>query len=269
MPALTATPDNNQGRIILNATGLVATGHVYTIVRQMPDGRVENVRNAEPIPAGLTAYVVNDWEVPPDTAVRYGIDDRVGSSHSLTYYTELTLWVLGPFPYNCRLLHPTIPALSVKSIISELSELTRNVRTETHYPLGRPDPVVVAQVRQYPTGAVQLLTMSDVDRKALVSLLTQAAVFCLQTDSKHTLNEGSMWFAAGELVERRTDTPSALTKARIWELKFAQVSRPPGLVTSAVSAWSGVPAAYATWAVTVANNADWNALVFGQEVTPS
>src|SRR4051812_9562884 len=183
MVALTATPDDNQGRVILNATALVTTGHVYTIQRQMPDGHMENVRNAEPIPAGLSAYVVNDWEVPPDTAIRYGILDTVGSSSTLTFYSGFVQWLMGPWPYNCRLLHPTIPALSVKSILSELSEMTRDVRTEVHYPLGRPDPVVVAQVRQYPSGSVSFLSFTDADRRAIVSLLTQAAVFCLQTDA--------------------------------------------------------------------------------------
>lgn len=264
-------PDSNLGRIVLNVSGLVASGHTYTLKRQAPSGRYSNVRNAEPIPAGLTAYVVNDWEAPPDTSVYYAIDDTLNSSGAVT--TEQApggpwQWKLA-FPYNCRVLHPTVPALSVRSIVNTLSELTRDVRTETHYPLGRADPVVVAQVRQLPTGSVALLCLNQTDADKLVTLLTQASVFCLQTSAGHRLAEGELWLAAGSLVETRSGSPEALTGPRMFALDYSQVGRPPGTVSSAVSAWSEVPQRWATWAATVSNNPSWNALLFGIEVDPA
>lgn len=269
MPAITAVIDNANGRAILNGTGLAAAPSKSYFQRVYPDGTAVNVRNAEPVPAGNASYTVSDWEIPPNSTVRYRITTIAGDGTSTSVdAASPSSWAIA-FPYNARILHPTIPAISQTVIISEVSELTRDVRTEVHYPLGRPDPVVVAQVRQYPTGKLLLISFTSADRADLTLLLTQAAVFCVQTPFDNALGGGELWIAAGTLVERRTDTPSARTQYRIWELDFAQVGRPPGIIADLISQWQAVPPKYATWTAVVADKATWDAFLIGAELVPS
>lgn len=268
--AIVGTVDNVLGRVVLVGTGMsvVSTTKTY-FQRVYSDGRVVNVRNAEPTPSGIATYTVTDWEIPPDTTVRYRITEvtLAGVTTSVDAVAVST-WTIA-FPYNGRLVHPTAPALSIKIIITEVSELERAVRTEVHYPIGRPDPIVVAQVRQYATGTVQLLTLTVADRVALVTLLTQAAVFCLQSPEAHALGGGEMWIAALDLTEGRPDSPQASTLQRLFGLDFAAVARPPGLATDLLGRWSDVPPAYATWNAVVADKATWNDFVVGVEIVGS
>lgn len=268
MPSIVGVTDTVLGRVVLTGSSLTSTSATY-FQRVYSDGRVVNVRNAEPVPAGSTSFTVSDWEIPPDTTVRY----RVTSITTLGVVTFVDAVAVNrwdsTWPYNGRLLHPTAPALSQRVIVNELSELERAVRTATHYPIGRPDPVVVAQVRQYPTGSVTLLTLTAADRTALVTLLTQAAVFCLQTAEDHALGGGELWIAAGDLVESRSGWPQAQTLLRVFSLDFSAVARPPGVAADLVGRWSDVPVRYATWAAVVADKATWSAFLVGVEVVGS
>lgn len=268
--AIVGTVDTVLGRVVLVGTGMsVVTTTTTYFQRVYSDGRVVNVRNADPTPSGVATYTVSDWEIPPDTTVRYRITETTlaGVTTSVDA-VAVSLWTIA-FPYNGRLLHPTAPALSQRVIITEVSELERAVTTQVHYPIGRPDPVVVAQVRQYATGTVQLLTLSVADRVALVTLLTQAAVFCLQTPEAHGLGGGELWIAALDLIESRPDSPQASTLPRLFGMDFAAVARPPGLATDLIGRWMDVPPAYATWNAVVAAKATWLDFLVGVEIVGS
>jgi hypothetical protein len=88
--------------------------------------------------------------------------------------------------------------------------------------LGRRDPIVVSNARQYPNGTLNLLTLTDEDRRTLVDMFRTTDVLGFSPHQPDWGFDKVHYYAIGRVTETRP-SPRPWEPARRWSLEVQQV----------------------------------------------
>lgn len=82
-----------------------------------------------------------------------------------------------------RLFDPSDPADERAVVVEDWRDLVYEATGDVLRPLGRPDPIVVTDVRPYPSGTLDLVTLTAEDRDWLGRLLATGRIIGLRPHS--------------------------------------------------------------------------------------
>jgi hypothetical protein len=109
-------------------------------------------------------------------------------------------------------------------------QLARGITQGTIWVQGRPDPIVVSDVRRYPAGTITVRTVGDTAGQALDALLASPGPYLLQMP---TVGEPDRYVTIGNVTPTVINPYAAAAKrVRLWPLPIQAVDRP------AVAGWS-------------------------------
>jgi hypothetical protein len=120
------------------------------------------------------------------------------------------------------------PLFPIPVTVVSIPELQTQVKQDVVQVIGRADPVVVSDVRQYPSGTLTLATLDAAGRRELNALLADGEIiaFC---PARADYGIDDTWFlSVGPVVERRL-SPLGVIAERHFEMQVQRVAAPPGL----------------------------------------
>ena len=142
-----------------------------TIYRVTADG-TQAVRGAfnKSVTGALAAA---DYEAPQNTPLTYfaRISDGISTQESQPLTIEGEVDRGGDVIFGL-----TNPLASVPVTVEKVSDLMSESAQEVIKIVGRRDPIVVTDVRQFQTGSLSVFTLSAADREALLSVLESGAI---------------------------------------------------------------------------------------------
>jgi len=124
----------------------------------------------------------------------------------------------------------TTPSLSVNVKTVIIPDWTAPIPEGVLRVIGRADPIVVQDVRQYESGTLEVLTQSPSDESALTALLASPGPYLLQMPGFGTADR----YVTVAVVVRKRLVNKATETWRTWSLPLTQVAR-PSVVGSRVS----------------------------------
>ncbi len=124
----------------------------------------------------------------------------------------------------------TTPSLSVNVKTVIIPDWTAPIPEGVLRVIGRADPIVVQDVRQYESGALEVLTQSPAAEAALTALLASPGPYLLQMPGYGTADR----YVTVGAVGRKRPVNKATETWRTWMLPLTQVAR-PSVVGSRVS----------------------------------
>ena len=246
----TAAFDGSNRWVVLTVacTGMTSA----SIYRITPDG-TRAVRGALD-KAGAGALNAADYEAPQNQALSYVAVVTDGS----TAKTSAIVTVTGTLDRGADVLFGlTNPLATVPVHVLGIPDLTTNVMQESVRVVGRPDPVVVSDVRSYPTGTLMLATISDAERLAVNSLLASGLVLAFSPRYPSYGFDDVWYLSIGAVTEKRS-SEDVTAPEREWDLAFQRISPPPAdFIGPAFATWNDVYVAGDTWAATLAAATTW------------
>lgn len=244
----------------LNSTGrwvllqLASTGMTTaTIYRVTPEG-------PQPVRGALNKAVIGnlnaaDYEAPQNATLTYfaRISDGTMTQDSLP--VTVTGQVDRGGDYLFGLVNP-LAGMAVNVV--GFSELSRSSRQEVVTVIGRPDPVVVSDVLQYPTGTMTVATLTDSERLNLLSLAAGGTILAF---SPRYTNYGfsDVWYlSVSRLTEQRVSRIGTRPE-RLFTMEFQRVSPPPAnFVGPAFRTWQQVFDSGVTWGSLLSAGTTWS-----------
>jgi hypothetical protein len=204
------------------------------------------VRGMSVAAAGATTGV--DHEAPLGVSLSYQAAALDAHGAKLTTSTAASITV--PVPATGKgtwLKSLATPALSCNVITGMLPTWSADISTGVLQVIGRPDPVVVQDVREYESGTLEVLTRTSSEEAALLALLKSPGPYLLQWPASGSADR---YVTVGKYDRKRTSNQFG-DPYRLWTLPLTQVARP------AVAGWSvAIPGrTYADTAATLATYA--------------
>lgn len=218
---LTGTFDPNSMSVLLTVKFGSVTGiTTITVVRANQDGTTATVRgfDARSMPGGALAGI--DHEAPMNTTCRYQATVTT-SAGAVTTSTQITM--LLPVLTTAWLKNLRAPALSASLVVETYPQWKYAITQGVFAVVGRPDPVVFSDVRQYGTGDLAVYTLTQPDEATLTALLGTTDPFLLQFDT--TVGRPDCYVTVGNVTYTQ-EAPSG-DPFRSWMLSLTQVGRPP------------------------------------------
>lgn len=259
---LTADLNHDLAATLVTLAGFAhPTAYIYREI--VSTGVVTPVRDAEPATLTGGGFVVTDHEAPVGEEFYYravsGVDQMSSPIYVLNRVDTTRAW----------LKHLGDPALSQQVRIEVAPEISRPATVSLASILGRATPVSVSSTRGSARGSLDVVTMTFVERTALLDLLADGSVLLLQAQSEY--NIGTNAYVSIEDV-RQQPFPKRENVPCKWSLGFTVVERPAGGVQIS-NTWGALLGAYATWAdVMVAPTgfptATWNSVLQGLVSAP-
>lgn len=231
-----AEPETGSVTVTLNNLGGVSTLDLY---RVDPDGRLQPVRGYASDVVGYTVtgstMIFEDYEAPLGVPLRYQYTKYPSESTTRTYSVTVDppantgyVWLTDPGqPGRNRLVMVEKPPSWERAV-------ARGV-----YPIrGAEMPVVLSDVRQSRTGAIQLLTWTEDDENALDFLLATGATLLIRARRGWGLDH--LYVSVGDVSEPRP-VDSGWEQVRRWVLPLTVVARPiGGIAGSADRTWQDI-----------------------------
>lgn len=257
--SVTATGDDAHARnriVVARDSSGPAWDHVE--VQRSDDGGVSWV----PVRGGSVAILVDQWigydheagnGVPAFYRARGSFGTVVGaytSSVSSAAWSSPDVWLR-----NLR-----YPSQSLVVSLTSATEPEWEISQGVHRAVGRPDPVVISDVRQLSTGSFTVELFSLADELALRGLLDGDAVM-LQFPA--AMEEESIYLVPGR-ISRARQTEIACSGWRYITVEYVQVAMPPDQGIAEVGGgltWADYLAAGTTWADALTAGTTWADLV--------
>lgn len=227
LPTLTITPEDDDGRIRVaieeGAEGDATTGGFQ--VQWSHDGTTwTDLRTADG--GGLaegTSATLYDYEAPNGSQVKYRArawHEYEGAQRAWSDWTEkAAVWESA----DRWLKHPTDPSLNVKVEPYSYPGSTRTARMGNFQPLGRTDPIVVADTRTARTGSLVLWVDDEEGQDALDAILATLAPLLLQMAPQDKRKD--RWVQMGTVEEKSIVDKLAAEDALV-TLEWVGVGRP-------------------------------------------
>jgi len=124
----------------------------------------------------------------------------------------------------------TTPSMSVQVTLMAAPDWTAPIAEGVLRVIGRADPIVVQDVRQYETGSIDVLTQTAAAETALKALLSSPGPYLVQIPG---LGTDDRYVTVSSIARKRT-VPLVGDPYRTWSLPLTQVAR-PSVVGSRVS----------------------------------
>lgn len=247
---LDATVDSTNRWVVLTLT---ATGMTKaTIYRSSADG-TQAVRGAFNVDAP-GSLVVADYEAPQGVPLSYfaRTTDGTGSYDSSIATTSGVIDRGGDVVFGLANPLAWLPLniIGIKSLTYESDMKLVNV-------LGRRDPIAVSDVRKFPSGTLEVYTLDDAERLALLSLLNDSSVMAF-SPSDPSYGFSDVWyFAVGKVTESRV-SPFGAEQARKFSLEVTRIAPPPAeFVGPAFRTWDVPYSAPKTWGQWYTDGLTW------------
>lgn len=227
---LTALDDDAAIAIELAANSGAATTTAFELERSLDGGSSwEDVRldtDTAGIVTDATPDPILDFEAPNGVAVQYrarALHDYSGSYAASDWTTGSATWASPSW----WLKAPRQPALNLEVEIDGLPNVLRAARLGVFQPLGRRDPVTIADTRAADRGDVRFVVDTDAQRDALDELLDSLEPLLLQGPP------GTGWrdryVVLGDLARARL-VDKGFVSSTTEALPWTEVARPAGAV---------------------------------------
>lgn len=243
-------PDPSRHRIEIVVRDLLSDA-VVNIERILPGGRIEPVRHAQGVAPTGGSLIVDDYDVPTDSAFSYRVTQggaTKATSAPVTLASAETFWLGEP---NTGIMVRVIAAANA------IPEWTREAPTGIHRVLGRQDPVVVVDTRWWAQGELTLYTMTEEQRVDLGDLFSLGSTLGFYGPQAIIGGIGRIYVVAPTVDERRVSARGYETP-REWHSQITQVAEPVGPASAPlVVTWGAVVTAYDTWQDVVDGEHDW------------
>lgn len=190
-----------------------ASGNQVRGISSAPGGVINGIDH-EPLFATSLSYV----------AKAYGVTGNLLATSTAASIT-LPLPVSSPQTWLKSL---STPSMSCLVWTVTLPEWGADVAQGVIRVMGRPDPIVVQDVRQFETGTLEVLTMSSAAEATMQALLNTAGPYLLQMPGSGSPDR---FVTVGSATWKRT-TNGFSDPNRVWTLALTRVGRPP------VAGWS-------------------------------
>ena len=238
--SLTAELDPSGRWVLLQMTCTGATE--ATIFRVTPDG-TQAVRGAfeEAVSGALNAA---DYEAPQNIALTYfaRVSDGVSTKESALVAVSGVVDRGGDCIFGL-----TNPLGIVPVNVVGIPELRSPSRQEVVQVIGRVDPVVVSDVRVYPSGVLTLATLTDDEKHDVLALLADGQTIAFSPYSPDYGFTDIWYLSVGNVTEKRV---SALGNRpeRFIECEFQRVAPPPAdFIGPAFRLWQDIYDAGTSW----------------------
>lgn len=248
--ALTATLDSSGRWVTLTAT---CTGAIEaTVYRVTADGN-QAVRGAfQKAVSGV--LVAADYEAPQNTTLTYfaRVTDGTSTKDSALVTPAGVVDRGGDVVFGLTNPLAVLP-INVQSIPELRSEASRDVVKV----IGRSDPIVVSDTRQYPSGTLSLITLTDGERNSLNGLLAAGSVLAFSAYDPGYGFADVWYFSVGAVTERRP-SPKGSEPSRVFDLEVQRVAPPPAdFIGPAFTTWQQVLDSGTTWGEAFAATTTW------------
>jgi hypothetical protein len=211
--SITAVVDGTTSFVTVTATctGLTSA----TIYRVTPEG--DAILRGGLNAAGSGSVAILDYDCPQNTPVDYRavVTDGVSSKAA-------GLVNHGGDAF-CGLADTDRLLLNVVG----LPELRTVTRQDVVSVVGRADPIVVTDVRQYPSGTLTVVTMDATERRALDALLAPGSILVFKPRYA-TYGFDDTWFLSVASSTERRVSKLAIVPERYVDMEVQRVAAPPG-----------------------------------------
>lgn len=225
------------------------TGATTATIYRVTDDGTQAVRGAfnKTISGALNAA---DYEAPQNTTLVYFV--RVSDGVSTQDSTLVTVSGVVDRGGDC-IFGLTNPLGIVTVNVVGVPELRSEGRQEIVKVIGRPDPVVVSDVRTYPAGTLTLATLTDDERQDVTALLADGQVIAF-SPQQPTYGFSDIWYlSVTNAVEKRVSR-LGMRPERFIEMEFQRVAPPPA---------DFVGPAFYTWQDAYDSGQSWNTVFTG------
>jgi len=249
-----AQPEHVPPRVQVNVTdsGNPAISSVTVVRLNLATGAMATVRTADGNPLPLSASgstrtaILYDHEAPFGVPVTYYTLEQPGNTSAQLTLAVPRVW----------LVPPGVPGKGVAVTVATWGERTRQATRGVFYPMGRTSPVVITDgARKSAAGSLQVVTLTDADRRAMNALLDDSSVVLLNVPAANPWGVDTCYVSFGDSVETRVSRIAA-EPGRMWTLPYVVVDSPIGGAQSQWT-WQNVIDTYATWNDVMAANSTW------------
>lgn len=178
-------------------------------------------------------WVMSDYEILYQTPIVYEakIYDSAGTLLEVVLAPAVTvaednIWL--------RDVLKPIASLPVRVVGMEASDSTSEMRQNFFRPLGRPNPVVLSDVRSGDSGTTSVLAMTFAEQRSLRALLSSGHVLLLTAPADYEAT-WPLYISVGQVAVEKVG--EAYTQARLMSFQWVQVDPPPGVVLPDVTLW--------------------------------
>ncbi len=233
---VTILPDLTTVRVAVDFTTAgspltaLAASRVFTVtVSESLTGRVVRGLSRAMAPGAVAGGA--DHEAPFGVAQSYVATAYDVAGVLLASSAAAAITVANPvFGFATWIKSLTTPSLSVNVKTVIIPDWTAPIPEGVLRVIGRADPIVVQDIRQYETGTLEVLTQSPGAEAALTALLASPGPYLLQMPGFGTADR---CVTVGSVVRKRPVNKATETW-RTWSLPLTQVAR-PSVVGSRVS----------------------------------
>lgn len=203
-------------------TSTAATTVYAVTVTEQASGR--QVRGISSAPGGVINGI--DHEALFATSLSYVAKAYGVSGNLLATSTAAAVTLATPTTGDAWLKSLSTPSasLSLDAIAANELEWSRDISESRIQVIGRPDPIVIQDVRRYGTATISFITESAAKAAALDALLTLPGPFLLQMPR---VGEPDRYVTVGPSSSRLLNPYDLTHPTRVWPLPLTQVTRPP------------------------------------------
>jgi hypothetical protein len=219
IPTLTAEVADNVVTLTLTCTGAISA----TFHRDLDDGRPV-LRNGLNV-AGTGTVEMLDYDAAQNRDLDYYATVTDG-----TLTKSATCTATGQVDWGGDVLFALDnPDAPIPVLVVSVPELRYSGRQESISVINRADPIVVTDVRQYPSGTLTIATLDADERAPILNLLASGAVIGF-SPRKPEYGFTEVWYLSVADVNERRVSPIASRPERLWDIPFQRVTPPPPLV---------------------------------------
>lgn len=247
--AVTATYNNDLGRIRLAATSLGASA-TYAVFDRTLDGGITytTVRGGTDVTVASGAAHLDDFEFPVDVEITYRVRSFNASDVQQASFTVA---------HTQTLDRPWLKSIQRTFLNQEIdaadaSDPVNINRSQVFQVVSRSNPVAVTDIGAGLTYELTVATETKDEADKLRYLVTSGDILFLQAAADFPAPVG--YFTVADVRETRQTLP---WERRWFTLPLTKVAQPGPDVISTTYTWASVLADYATWGDVIAANTTW------------
>ena len=236
----------------------------FTLTRQISGGSGAIVRGALNADlSGVGAAYLRDVEVPQNTTVQYLLTVS-RASPAPTSVSSAWITATGQVDHGGTVIFDLARSSEPTRVrVTDWSNLDHDQANEMVWVDGRADPVVVSSTRRLPASELVLLTLTNAEYTAIMTVL-EGGITCIapRYPAQAGMPNGIAYLSVGRISETRM-TQQGQDKARYLGLKVQQIAAPPAqFIQQTARDWDSAYALGMTWDVLAATYT-WDELAYG------
>jgi len=197
-------------------------GSTATVYRQYGSEPAEVVRGASNVPVTRSEQLFIDYEVPQDYEITYWVESQQGKDSALSDKKKI-----GPYNFGGDVIFDLAdPKRGMVINVESFPQMNHTISRDVQRVWGRPDPVVISGVREFPSGTLNVLTLTLEERANFLAIIQNGSSVAFAPHKSVYGLPGLMYLAVGNVTESRV-TELAREETRRWALEVQQVTPPP------------------------------------------